>query len=197
MEETANILILGVTCTRLQPSAQPPAYPTIMSGRRGTSDNVPLNTRAALERSYGGTFTTDRVSTRHLGANDDPRTGNARRFGGRDDDNRPLYPPPADAVPQLHRQDSSRTVRINAVEDGTGALRRGIKFFTFSLVDMFLIVFGTVVLGLHWSDKPVACHSSSSKDDDLSINAGWRQWALVAVIIKVVITSVCVVSSSR
>lgn len=84
---------------------------------------------------------------------------------------------------------------MNAVEDGAGALRRGVKFFTFSLVDMFLIVIGTVVLGLHWTDQPVACDSSSNADDDKSLNDGWRQWALVAVTLKVVVTFVCAVSS--
>lgn len=89
------------------------------------------------------------------------------------------------------------TVRMNAVEDGAGALRRGIKFFTFSLADVFLIVIGTVVLGLHWGDKPVVCNSSSSADDGASINDVWCQWALVAVILKVLITSVCMVSPVR
>ena len=61
---------------------------------------------------------------------------------------------------------------------------------------MFLIVIGTVVLGLHWRDKPaVVCHSPSSAQDDASFNDGWRQWALIAVILKIVITSVYTVSS--
>ena len=165
-----------------------------MSGQGSTRDNVPLNTRPAVERSYGGTFATDRVSTSHLASSSDIWTQNVHHFDGRDDSGSLHLP---DNVPQLQRQDSSRTVRMNAVEDGAGALRRGVKFFTFSLVDMFLIVIGTVVLGLHWGDKPVACHSSSGTDDDSSINDGWRQWALVAVVLKVVITCVCVVSSYR
>lgn len=167
-----------------------------MSGPDDTSENVPLNTRrATLERSYGGTFTTDRVSTSHLASSGDSRAGNARHVGGRDDSG-PLHP--MDNVPQLQRQDSSMTVRMNAVEDGAGALRRGIKLFTFSLVaDVFLIVIGTVVLGLHWGDKPVVCNSSSSADDGASINDVCCQWLLVAVILKVLITSVCVVSPVR
>ena len=165
-----------------------------MSGHGGRGDNVPLNARAVAERNYGGTFMTGRVSTENLASGSDSRTADAHHLGiGGRDDGGPINPP--EMVPRLQRQDSSRTVRMNAVEDGAGAVRRGIKLFTFSLVDMFLIVIGTVVLGLHWDDtQRVECHSSPSSNENSSFNDRWRNWALLAVMLKIAITSVCMVS---
>lgn len=157
----------------------------IMNGRGDANSIAPLLTGA----SYGSTLTSDVVSasTSSIGSARSRSDGDLQADMPRPMDGSRRQPPAQEH--QLERQNSSSTVRINAVEDSTSGLRSS-EFP--GLIDMYMLVLGICVLSLHWGDKDTKEDSSTTPDESYAHD--WRQWLVVALVVKALIASVSLVS---
>eukprot|EP00903_Cladosiphon_okamuranus_P007239 g7025.t2 len=154
-----------------------------MNGHSDTSDNAPLNSQAAVDGSYGSTLTSGRAPVSHPSD-----ASHTRLFDGRA--NGSPRNTSADAS-QLQRLGSRIPRCIDAVDDGLEKMLRWGENNWLSLVDVALIVAGMSVLVRHRQDEAIICpegHGTEHETEGYKFSYIWRRWALVAVVLKILIT---------